>query len=39
MNNKRILVIEDEKDQRVNTCFILGQVGYGTIDADDGVKG
>ena len=39
MDNKRILIIEDEKDQRANTCFVLQQEGYDVIDADDGIKG
>ena len=39
MDKKKILVIEDEKDQRVNTCFVLQQEGYDVIDADDGLKG
>jgi len=39
MNKKRILVIEDEKDQLENICFVLEQAGYEAIAADDGVKG
>jgi DNA-binding response OmpR family regulator len=39
MSKKKILVIEDERDQRANTCFVLEQAGYEAIDADEGVKG
>jgi DNA-binding response OmpR family regulator len=39
MNKKKILVIEDEKDQLENICFVMKQAGYETIAADDGVKG
>lgn len=39
MNKKKILVIEDEKDQLENICFVLEQAGYETIAANDGQKG
>ncbi len=39
MNNEKILVIEDEKDQLENICFVLEQEGYITLAAEDGKKG
>jgi len=39
MYKKKILVIEDEKDQLENICFVLEQAGFETIAANDGVKG
>jgi DNA-binding response OmpR family regulator len=35
----KVLVIEDEKYERENICFVLQQAGYETIMAPDGEKG
>lgn len=36
---EKILVIEDEKQEMENICFVLQQAGYKTIMAPDGKKG